>query len=287
MLLLTCLFLAIEVAGGLYSNSLALLSDAGHMLSDVAALSLALAAMTHMHRPPDVRRSFGYRRLEIVSALANGALLCLVAVAIGAEAYRRFQHPPEVRGALMLWIAAAGLAVNACAILLLHRAGRTSLGVRGALFHVVGDALGSGAALVAGVVITTTGWTRVDPLASAAIAILLVASGWHLIRESLHILLEGVPRHIDLPEVEVSLRRMEGVQDIHDLHVWRIGSDFDTLTVHLVIAEPGDGLARKEEARTMLRTRFGIDHCTIEIEEPEERARSHGHPGSVCERRHE
>jgi cobalt-zinc-cadmium efflux system protein len=281
---MTGLFFVIEVAGAALSNSLALLSDAGHMLSDVAALSLALVAMMHMHRPPDVRRSFGYRRLEIVSALANGALLCLVAIGVGVEAYRRFQDPPEVRGSVMLWVAAAGLAVNGIAIALLHGAGRTSLGIRGALFHVIGDALGSLAALVAAVVLTTTGWTRIDPLASAVIAVLLVVSGWHLIRESLHILIEGVPRHIDLPEVEAALGGMAGIDGVHDLHVWRIGSDFDTLTVHLVVADPGAGLARKEEARTMLRTRYGIHHCTIEVEDPGERARSHGGPGSVCER---
>jgi cobalt-zinc-cadmium efflux system protein len=180
-------------------------------------------------------------------------------------------------------VAAAGLLVNVVAILLLHGASRTSLGVRGAFLHVIGDALGSLAALVAGIVIATTGWSRIDPLASLVIAVLLFVSGIHLARESLHILLEGVPRHIDLPELEGTLRRMEGIEGVHDLHVWRIGSDFDTLTVHLVVTDAGDGKLRKEEVRTMLYARFGIDHCTIEIEDSEERARSHVEPGSICE----
>jgi cobalt-zinc-cadmium efflux system protein len=283
VLLLTGGFLLVELVGGLLSNSLALLSDAGHMLSDVTALSLALVAVTQMKRPPDSRRSFGYRRLEIVSALANGAILCVVAVVVEFQAYHRLHQPPEVRAGLMLAVAVLGLGVNLVGLALLHDQSRRNMGIRGAFLHVLGDALGSVGAIAAGLVIRYTGWMRADAIASFAIGILILISGIHLVRESVHILLEGVPKNIRLPEVEKALRGIGGVIGMHDLHVWRIGSDFDTLTVHLVVDRVENGPARKDMARAMLHSRFGIDHCTIEIEGPGEEDES-DHPGPICER---
>ncbi|MDM7916922.1 MAG: cation diffusion facilitator family transporter [Candidatus Eisenbacteria bacterium] len=270
VLLLTGGFLFVEFAGGLLSNSLALLSDAGHMLSDVAALGLALAAMSQLQRPPDPKRSFGYQRLEIVVALANGLLLLAAAAVIAYEAYRRIERPPHVEGPMMLAVAIAGLAVNVIALLLLRDPSRGSLGVRGAFLHVLGDAMGSVGAIVAGVVIARTGWTRIDAIVSFLIAALILVSSIHLLRESIHILLEGVPRHIRLPEVERALCEVEGVTGIHDLHVWRIGSHFDTLTVHLVVENLKDWSSRREAARRLLNDQFGIEHCTIEVEGPGE-----------------
>jgi cobalt-zinc-cadmium efflux system protein len=278
VLLMTAVLMIVEVVGGVLSNSLALLSDAGHMLSDVTALALAWFAIAQMRRPPDDRRSYGYHRLEVVSALMNGVILCAVAVLVWVSAYRRLYEPPEIKSGLMLVVAAIGLLVNLAGIALLHRDSRHSIGIRGAFLHVVGDTLGSVGAIGAAFVIRMTGWTRIDAVVSIAIGILIVVSGVHLIRESLHILLEGVPRHIQLPEVERELRDMDGIAGLHDLHVWRIGSNFDTLTVHLVVVDIGAGNQRKDAAREMLRGKFGIEHCTIEVEGPGE------HVGIDCTR---
>lgn len=267
---MTAALMVVEFVGGIWSNSLALLSDAGHMLSDVTALGLAMVALNQMRRPPDKRRSYGYQRLEIISALMNGALLCTVALVIAVSAIRRFRSPPEIEGGLMLVVAGAGLAINIIGLLLLHRGSRESLGVRGAFLHLVGDTLGSVAAIAAAFTIRATGWTQVDSIASLAIVVLIVVSGLHLIRESLHILLEGVPRHIALPEVEEALRKIAGVSGVHDLHIWRIGSNFDTLTVHLIVEDPERWRPQRDAARAILHDRFGIDHCTIEIEGPGE-----------------
>jgi cobalt-zinc-cadmium efflux system protein len=275
---MTAILMVVEFAGGLVSNSLALLSDAGHMLSDVTALSLAWLAIVQMKRPPDDRRSYGYHRLEVVSAFLNGVILCAVAVLVWTSAYRRLHEPPEIRGGLMLAIAAIGLAVNVVGIGLLRRDSERSIGVRGAFLHVVGDALGSVGAIGAAIVIRTTGWTRIDAIVSFAIGALIVFSGAHLIRESMHILLEGVPRHIRLPDVEGELQRLDGIIGLHDLHVWRIGGNFDTLSVHLVVGDIEEGNRRKNAARAMLHDRFGIEHCTIEVEGPGE------HVGIDCSR---
>lgn len=280
---LNVLFFLIELGGGFLSKSLALLSDAGHMLSDIAALTLAFAAAAQAARPADRKRSFGYRRLEVLSALANGILLCGVAIAVALEAIERIGDPPEVRGPLMLAVAAAGLAVNVVGLLLLRRDSHHSLGIRGAFLHMLGDALGSIGAVSAALLIVGTGWTLADPLVSILIAALIVVSGIHLIRESMHILLEGVPRHIRLPDLELALRQVEGVTDIHDLHVWRIGSGFDTLTVHLVVSDVEAWRARRDTVRELLRQKFGITHSTVQVEACGEQA-DLGCADRACER---
>jgi cobalt-zinc-cadmium efflux system protein len=270
VLILTSGYLIVEFVGGIMANSLALLSDALHMLSDVAALTLAMVAIVQMRRPPDTRRSYGYHRLEIVSALANGIILCGVSIVIVYEAVTRLRAHQEIRSAMMLVIAALGLGINLIGIALLRRDSRGSLGIRGAFLHIVGDTLGSVGAIAAAFIIRLTGWSQADAVVSFAIAFLIVLSGTNLIRESLHILLEGVPRHIRLHDVESSLRLLEGIVDIHDLHVWRIGSNFDTLTVHLVVNDIEEWRIRRETARALLHDRFGIEHCTIEVEGPGE-----------------
>ncbi len=273
---LTAGFMVVEFVGGWVANSLALLSDAGHMLSDVTALGLALLAFHQMRRPPDMRRSYGYDRLEVLSALMNGTLLCGVAVLIGVNAVKRFRSPPEIEGGLMLVVAGIGLAINLAGLALLHRGSRESIGIRGAFLHLVGDTLGSVAAIGAALTIRATGWTEIDAIASLAITILIILSGLRLLRESLHILLEGVPRHISLPEVEEALARLSGISGVHDLHIWRIGSHFDTLTVHLIVEDPSQWRVQRDAARSLLVERFGIDHCTIEVEGPGE------HRGADC-----
>ncbi len=270
VLILTSTYLLVEFAGGILANSLALLSDALHMLSDVAALTLALVAIVQMRRPPDMRRSYGYQRLEIVSALVNGIILCGIAVVIVYEAVMRLRTPQEIRSAMMLVVAAVGLGINLIGIGLLRKESHSSLGIRGAFLHIVGDTLGSVGAIAAAIVIRLTGWSQADAVVSFGIAFLIILSGINLVRESLHILLEGVPRHIRLLDVERSLRLLEGIVDIHDLHVWRIGSNFDTLTVHLVVNDIAEWRIRRETARTLLHERFGIEHCTIEVEGPGE-----------------
>lgn len=282
VLLLTVGFLILEVVGGLISNSLALLSDAGHMFSDVTAQALALAAMAHRLRPPDLKRTYGYRRIEIVSALANGILLIAVAVLIAVEGVRRWSEQPEIRSGIMLAVASVGLCANLIGIALLRDGSRHSLGVRGAFYHLIGDAVGSVGAIGAAVVIAVTGWTRIDALVSLGIAVLILGGGGHLIRESVHILLEGVPRHIDLKEVEARLTRVAGVAGIHDLHIWRIGSGFDTLTVHLVVDGRTDPWEVAGAVRGMLREEFGIDHSTIEVDDPRAGGAA-GCGGSICE----
>jgi cobalt-zinc-cadmium efflux system protein len=276
-------FFLVEAAGGFLSNSLALLSDAGHMLSDVAALALAFAAISQMTRPADRKRSFGYRRLEVLSALANGILLCGVAIAVAVEALERLNQPPEVRGGIMISVAAGGLLVNLIGLWLLHDDSHHSLGVRGAFLHMVGDTLGSIGAVTAALVILLTGWVMADSVVSLMIAGLIVVSGVHLIRESMHILLEGVPRHIRLLDLELALRAVEGVTDIHDLHVWRIGSGFDTLTVHLVVNDLDTWRARRDSVRNLLRDRFGITHSTVQVEACGEQ-NTLGCPSDPCER---
>jgi len=265
---ITALLLVAEVAGGVLSGSLALLADAGHMASDVAALGLSLFALWVVLRPATAEKTFGFYRVEIVAALANGATLMLVAGLILAEAYQRLRAPPAVRGGLMLAVAAAGLLANVVTAAILSRTPRADLNVRSAFLHVLGDLLGSAATIAASVVILLTGWTPADPLFSMLIAGLIVASAWRLMRESLNVLLEGTPRGMRYAEVMQAIRSVRGVEGLHDLHVWSIASDFPVLTSHVVLAQgaqPADVL-RALQAR--LQERFGITHATLQLETP-------------------
>src|SRR6266550_5789350 len=221
VLLLTAVYMIAELLGGLWTGSLALLADAGHMLADVAALTLALMAVWFGARPATPRKTFGYYRLEILAALINGAALILVSFLILYEAYQRWASPPMVRSTVMMAVASGGLLVNLGCAWLLHRDRKEDLNVRGAWLHVIGDALGSVGAIIAGALMSIFGWYAADPLFSAIIALLIVWSSWHLIRESTNILLEGTPAHINLAAVEDAILETNGVDDVHDLHLDR------------------------------------------------------------------
>jgi cobalt-zinc-cadmium efflux system protein len=259
-------YMVAEVLGGLWTGSLALLADAGHMLSDVAALALSLFALWLAERPAPAARTFGYRRIEILAALANGSALVVVAVFILLEAWERSAAPPEVLGLPMLAIATGGLLVNVVGLLLLHGGRDQSLNLRGAWLHLLSDALGSVGAMTAGLCIYAFGWTLADPIASALIALLVLWSAWSLLRETADVLLESAPPHLDVADISEALCAMPGVASVHDLHVWTITSGMVSLSCHVTAdanPSPAELLGRLQE---VLRTRFSIEHVTIQIE---------------------
>jgi cobalt-zinc-cadmium efflux system protein len=264
-LVLAGFYMFAEVAGGLLSNSLALLADAGHMLTDVAALGLSLVAIWAAQRPATPKRTYGYRRMEILAALANGATLIAMAVLIFGEAYRRWSSPPVVKGGLMLGVACGGLAVNLASLWILRGGRGESLNVRGAWLHVLTDTLGSAQAIAAGILISAFGWNWADPLASVLIGMLVIVSAWGLLRESLEVLMEGVPAHVKLDEVAEVMTGVPGVRAVHDLHVWTITSGFVALSAHVVVEPecPEDVLWRVRDA---IHDHFGIEHSTIQVE---------------------
>lgn len=264
-LLLAAVYMLAEVAGGLLSNSLALLADAGHMLTDVAALGLSLFAIWVAQRPATPQRTYGYHRMEILAALVNGATLVAIAVLIFAEALRRWSSPPEVKGGLMLAVACGGLAVNLASLWILRGGREESLNVRGAWLHTLTDTLGSVQAIAAGVLISGFGWNWADPLASVLIGVLVIVSSWGLLRESVGVLMEGVPAHLALDEVTDAMAGVPGVVAVHDLHVWTITSGFVALSAHVVV-EPTCSEDVLWQVRAVLHERFGIDHSTIQVE---------------------
>ena len=263
---LTLAFTAVEIAGGIWTDSLALLADAGHMVSDNVAIALALLAVTLARRPSTPARSFGLQRAEILAAFVNGLTLVAVSGWIVWEAIQRLGDTPEILGGWMLVVAVAGLVVNAAAAAILIRSGRESLNVEAALRHVVADFLGSGAVLVAAVVIVTTGWTLIDPLVSIGIALLIVGSAWTILRASTSSLLEETPSGIDATDVADAIVGVEGVTSVHDLHVWRITSGFDALAAHVLVGRGEDCHARRREIERVLSARFGITHTTLQVD---------------------
>jgi len=266
-LALVAVYMGAEVVGGVIANSLALLADAGHMLSDAASLGLALAAMWIARRPRTAEHTYGYHRAEILAALANGAALVAIAVLIVVEAWHRFTDPPAVRGGMMLAIASGGLVVNLVGLWLLHGGRSESLNVRGAWLHVLTDTLGSVQAMIAGGLIWAFGWRWLDPTASVLIAILVVWSSWSLLRDSVNVLLEGAPAGLDTREIEATLLDLHGVAALHDLHVWTITSGFVALSVH-VVPSPAAPSNLLWHIREVLREHFDIEHSTIQIEDP-------------------
>ena len=265
VLLLTGGFMVAEVVGGILSGSLALLADAGHMFTDAGSIALALVAMRWARRPPSPERTYGWVRLEILAALANGATLLLISGLVLWEAWQRLRDPVEVEGPLMLAVAGAGLLVNVVAAWLLHAHAHENLNVRGAYLHVLGDLLGSVGAIVGAVVILATGWTPADPIASAVIAVLILVSAWRLVREATDVLLEAAPSHVDVEEVLDDLRAVDHLHDVHDLHVWTLTSGFVALSGHGVIDDP----ARIGPVLDAIRERasaHGIEHVTFQLE---------------------
>ncbi len=268
VLVLTATFMAAELIGGWLANSLALLADGVHMLADVGALALSLFALWFARRPATSEKTFGYVRLEILAALVNGAFLLVIAAWIVWEAFQRFGKPEPVKGGLMLGVAIAGLLANVVSAVMLHRSAGHSLNVRGAYLHVLGDLVGSLGAIVAGVIILATGWWLADPIVSFLVALLVVASSWRLLRESVDVLLEAVPAHIDLDEVRAAIEEVPGIEQVHDLHVWTLNSGFLAMSGHAVVQNPADAPRILDQVHERLRERFAIDHATIQLEAP-------------------
>ena len=262
---LTAAFMVAEVVGGVVSGSLALLADAGHMFTDVAALALSVFAISLARRPPSDRRTYGYARLEIIAALVNGAALLVISGLIVFEAWERLSRPVEIRGGIMLAVATVGLGVNVVGALLLHRHAHDNLNVRGAYLHVLGDLLGSVGAIAAAGIVLATGWTEVDAVVSVVIALLILYGGWQLVRDATDILMESVPAHIDAAAVLVELGEIEGLDDVHDLHVWTLTSGFVALSGHGVIDDPAEHTRILDDVRERV-GRFGIRHVTFQLE---------------------
>ncbi len=263
---LTFVYMLAEAIGGWLTNSLALIADAGHMLTDVAALTLTLAAIWFASRPATANKTFGYYRLEILAAFVNGIVLVLLSIWVIYEAAQRWQSPPEINGSNLTFIAFGGLIVNIIAAKLLHGGHKHDLNMRGAWLHVMGDLLGSATAIVAGVLIAAFGWLWADPACSVLISLIIIFGAWRLIMDSVNVLLEGTPKHIDLSAVEHTILETEGVVGVHDLHVWTISSGKEALSAHI----SHDAETVHSELLLLVRERlnshFGIDHLTIQME---------------------
>ncbi|MEJ8547711.1 cation diffusion facilitator family transporter [Brevibacillus borstelensis] len=261
------IFLVVEVIGGFITNSLALLSDAGHMLSDAMALLLSLLAFIVASRPPSAERTYGLHRFEILAALINGVTLVVISLVILWEAYQRLWNPPEVASGTMVVIATVGLFANITAALVLMRGDyQNNVNVRSAFLHVLGDLLGSVGAIVGGLLMMSFGWYLADPLISIIVAVLIMFSAWRVTKESVNILMEAVPSRIDTRKIRERLEQIEGVQEVHDLHVWTVTSGFDSLTCHVTARDDLPSYPILNEAIRILHDDFGITHTTIQVE---------------------
>jgi cobalt-zinc-cadmium efflux system protein len=267
-LILTGAFMIVEVIGGILSGSLALLADAGHMLTDTMALALAAVAFHVSKRPADARLTYGYQRFQILAAFVNGLSLLLIVGWILYEAFNRFMVPEVVLGKTMLLVATAGLVVNIISFVVLHGGDKENLNISGAALHVAGDLLGSIAAIIAAIVIIYTGWMPIDPILSVAVALLILKSAWALVKRSAHVLLEGAPDWLDtgLMQVEV-VARVPEVASIHHVHVWGMTPQDLMLTMHVCVkTEPGNPTDIVRRVKTVLREKYGIGHSTVELE---------------------
>ena len=265
-LAITAAYTVVEVVGGVLIGSLAVLADAVHMLSDNVALALALFAVWLAGRPATPARTYGYKRAEVLAALANGVALVALSIWIFYEAFRRFQDPPDVLGGWMVAIGVAGIAVNVVAGAILFRVRGASLNVEAAFRHVFADLLGSAGVVAAAVVILATGWLQADPLASVLIGVLVLVSSWAILRDSTSILLEAAPSGIDTRAVGERLARAPGVVEVHDLHVWTITSGFPALSAHVLVGRDEDCHARRRELERLLLQEFAIEHTTLQVD---------------------
>ena len=263
---ITLAYAFVELAGGLWSSSLALVSDAGHMLSDALALGLAAGAAWLARRPPGLKHSYGLARAEVIGASLNGLLMLGIIVVIVVEAVQRLLNPRPVVASAVMLIAAIGLAVNASVAFVLSRGHQHDLNVRGALLHVFGDLVSSLAAVIAGAVIYFTGWLLIDPILSLVIAALILFTTLQLLRDTLHVLMEGVPAAVNLSEIGAALAALGGVSNVHDLHVWSIGSSRTALSAHIEIARLEEWPVILRSAQQMLLERFEVDHVTLQPE---------------------
>ncbi len=266
-LAMTSTFMVVEVVGGLWTGSLALLADAAHMLTDVGGMLLALVAIRFSARPATPEKTFGYVRMEVLSALANAVLLLFLTIYILYEAWQRFLAPPEILGGPMLAVAVVGLAVNLVSMKMLHAGSRESLNLKGAYFEVLADMLGSVGVILAAAVVLLTGWTLADPIIGAGIGLFIVPRTWILLKGAVHILMEGTPPEVDVGLLERQLMDLPGVTAVHDLHVWTLTSGLDALSCHLVVEDMARGRQALLGAQQAMKKSFGITHCTIQIED--------------------
>ena len=268
-LVLQAAYLVAEVVGGYLANSLALLADAGHMLSDVAALALSLFAVWIAQKPATARRTFGYYRTEILAALANAATLIAISIYIFWEAAQRLRSPEPVEGTIVVWVAVGGLLVNVWGAALLHGGREHSLNIRGAWLHLMTDAAGNVGVIAGGILVWAWGLSWADPAVSVLIGVLVIWSSWGLLKDSVGVLLEGAPGHIDVDAVRAALMEVAGVEGVHDLHVWSITSGIEALSCHVVVGERDERRASGEilaDVHHLLHQRFGLHHLTIQIE---------------------
>ncbi|GIP41727.1 cation transporter [Paenibacillus sp. J45TS6] len=266
--LLITAFMIVEVIGGLYTGSLALLADAGHMLSDAIAMGLALFAFKIGEKAASSSKTYGYKRFEILAAFLNGLTLLIISITIVWEAVQRFSAPPEIASSGMLAVAVIGLIINIVVAFILMSGGdvKGNLNLRGAFLHVIGDLLGSIGAIIAGLLIICFGWSIADPIASLIVAVLILISGYRITKDAVHVLMEGKPDFIDLDDVREELLKIPSVISLHDLHSWSITSDFPALTVHLVVSGEANRDELLIEAKSLLEQKFHISHSTIQME---------------------
>lgn len=259
-------FMIVEAWGGYFTNSLALLSDAGHMLSDAASLGLSLLAFKMGERKANQYKTFGYKRFEIIAAFINGLALVIIALFIFFEAYQRFSAPPEVGGSMM-FIALAGLIVNIIVFWMMSKGdSKENLNIRSALLHVAGDLLGSVGAIIAGLLIYFFGWNLADPIASVIVSALILVSGYRITKDAAHVLMEGKPDGIDMKKMKALLEELDGVVEIHDLHVWSITNEFPAMSCHLVVENDIDRDVLLQVAAEQILQTFNISHCTLQLE---------------------
>ena len=263
---LTVTYLVVEVIGGLVTGSLALLADAGHMLTDVAGVGLALLAIKFAERPASPERTYGYYRVEILAALTNAVVLIGISLYILYEAYRRFLKPPEVESGLMLGVAAVGLGVNIIGIFILRKGSRESLNMKGAYFEVLSDMLTSIGVIVASIIMLTTGWYYADPLISAGIGLFILPRTWLLLKEAVGVLLEGTPSDVNLTALRESIAKVPGVAEVHDLHVWTLTSGVNAMSTHAVLIDDAHHDRVLQALRDLAKSNFKIDHVTVQLE---------------------
>jgi cobalt-zinc-cadmium efflux system protein len=277
---LTFLYFIVELVGGLLTNSLALLADAAHMLTDVGGLALALFATWIAQKPATPQKTYGYYRVEILAALANAVVLFLISFYILYEAYRRFEEPPAVASLPMLFIAVIGLAVNLVGIWILRHGANESLNIQGAFLEVVSDALGSVGVIIAALIMLATGWYYADPIFSVLIGLFILPRTWKLVTQAANVLLESTPAHINVAAVEKAMLKVTGVEAVHDLHIWAITSGMEALSVHVVLTagcESQIATEILETLTTLLKDEFGIDHTTIQVEHSSRREKEMQH----------
>lgn len=267
VLALTLIFFLVELIGGLWTNSLALLSDAGHMLSDIAALGLGLFAIWVSSKPAHKKKTFGYYRAEVLAAFVNGAVLVVIVIIIFHEAYERILAPVKVKNIPMLIIASIGLIINIIGAFILSRGGKDNINIRGVFVHVLGDALGSLGAMSAGIVIWLKGWMWFDPLVSFFIGSIIIYSAWRLLWDTVHILMQGVPGHINVEEIKKSMLKVEGVKGICDLHIWTLTPHVDMLSAHVVVEDIIQSMKILGKLQRTLQESYGLEHVTIQIED--------------------